>query len=140
MAEALFKQSLQRAGLHPNEWQVLSAGLRAAPDQPASLEAILVMNEMGIDLSRHRSRLLDSSLVVQANLILCMEMGHKQVLEAGYPDHANKIHLLSEMAGAEYDIADPFGESASDYQRTAQMIKDYIGKGWKKIMEMAVSR
>src|SRR5438270_740438 len=76
MAEGFLRQRLSERGVDAH---VHSAGLRLR-GEPASAEGVQVLAERGIDLSEHRSRILDAGLVNGADLVIAMAKEH--VLEA----------------------------------------------------------
>ena len=97
--------------------RIESAGIYAADGDSASTQAIEVMKEYGIDLSEHRSKRISEDLIAASSLILTMTLGQKMYF-GGNP----KVFTLSEYAGFDYEIADPFGGSVEDYRKTAQQI------------------
>lgn len=136
MAKELFTQFLthyEREGLSA-EYQAISAGLFAADGWPASPEALEVMEEYGIDLSRHRSRPLDQDLVEEADLILVMTRGHySQVIER-YQSSRDKTFILSEWAGCQgQEISDPFGMGKESYKKSAEQIRSMLERVIKKL-------
>lgn len=101
MAEGLFKS------MAPG-YLCGSAGLSAAPGQPASPEAVQCCRELGVDISGHRSRQLTADELSSWDLFFPMTRAHGLVLErAGVP--ASKIYLPGE-------IADPFGGDIGVYR------------------------
>ena len=72
MAEGLLRQHFERAGIDAH---VRSAGL-VTQNQPASVHGVDAMARRGIDISGHRSRLLDAEDVRDADLIIGMELQH----------------------------------------------------------------
>jgi protein-tyrosine-phosphatase len=95
------------------------------------------MEERGLDLSDHLSQPVSKELLQRFNLILVMERSHKEALRAEFPDRADRILLLSEVATLEHDIKDPIGGSLSDYQTTASEIEDLLKRGFDRIISLA---
>lgn len=99
MAEALFKEVLAR---HSAPWAsdivVTSAGVSAAPGEPASENACQTMQSRGIDLSGHRAHRLTVDDVRSADLILAMTRSHKRAVLALAPESAGKLFTLKELA------------------------------------------
>lgn len=116
MAEALFKHLLERGGLS-GQYQVQSAGTSASPDMPASRHAMQALEELGIDLSCHASRLITVEMINEADLVLTMTASHKQQLIRMKPDAWEKIFTLKEYSdsGPGSDIEDPFGGDLETY-------------------------
>ncbi|KPU27406.1 hypothetical protein TR13x_04850 [Caloranaerobacter sp. TR13] len=98
MAEALFRDMLEKAGEELKGIKVESAGICAVPDQPASKQAIHVLSEEGIDLSKHRSRPLTKDMIERADLILTMTVNHKNAVINMDPESKDKVFTLKEFA------------------------------------------
>ncbi len=139
MAEALFNHLLsarKTAGEVPN-WQVASAGTWAENGETASFGARAVMAKRGLSLSSHRSQQVTGELLSRYNLVLVMEAGHKESLQAEFPQYAQKIYRLREMAAMRGDVDDPMGGSLEDYERTAAEIDSLLERGFLKIIQLA---
>lgn len=136
IASAFFVRKLTEAGL-AGAWQVASAGTWARDGYPAARESQELLSQMGIDLSRHRSRMLTESLLKSADLVLVMEKGHKEALHFEFPAYKSRIFLLSEMIGVEADVHDPIGGSIKDFQETIVDIQELIDQGFSRIIALA---
>lgn len=138
MAEALLKEMLEERGLE-DEITVSSAGIYAFEGDEASPQAIDVMkNEYGIDLTRHRARVLYGDDIEEASLILVMTKHHKEMIAEIYPEAISKVHLLKEYAGLteDTDIIDPFGHDYNIYKRCANELEELIFEVLDKICEL----
>ena len=131
MAMALMKKALAKRGLTSIE--VSSAGMWAAHGERASSNAILQMSRMGLDLSAHRSRNLRDAAIDDA-LILCMTGSHTAAAKEIAPDA--DVQLLTECAGLQGPIPDPYGGGIDIYEhcahsmkRAIEIIADHISKG-----------
>lgn len=114
MAEYLLRARLGRdAG-----WTVLSAGVAAACGIPASREAVLVLAELGIDLTPHRSQPLTPELIDEAALLVVMTAAHSDCIKAAFPEATDKVFRLKSFASPSGDgnIADPIGLSTDVYR------------------------
>ncbi len=124
MAEALFRQEWQQrtasAQLEP-----ASAGLAALAGEEASAHARTVLEEAGIEAADHRSTMLDEELARSAFLILVMTRQHRRQLLQRFPELAEKVFLLNELAGLTEtpEVADPYGGTLEDYRRTFEEIR-----------------
>ena len=136
IASAIFARKLAEKGL-TSDWQVASAGTWARDGYPAARTSQDLLAPMGIDLSRHRSRMLQESLIKNANLILVMEKGHKEALNIEFPAYKKRIFLLSEMIGIEADVHDPVGGTVDDFRDTIQNIQELIDQGFDRIVQLA---
>ena len=76
MAEGLFRHAV--AGR--NELRVFSAGVGAVDGHPPSSHATRALKELGIDISRQRSRMLTADLVQQADYIFGMTHSHVETI------------------------------------------------------------
>jgi protein-tyrosine-phosphatase len=134
MAEGLMQRKLELEG-RTHEFRAASAGVWTVDGRPATESATMVMAELGIDIRGHRSRLLIDRIVENAALILTMTHSHAEAIRAEFPEHKNRVFLLSEMVGYGYDIADPVGGSLLDYEETAQEIEALIETGYDRMMQ-----
>ena len=85
----------------------------------ASEQSQTVMQQMGLDLSTHRSRSLSAQMIRDADVVYCMTESHRQAVLRLAPDAKHKIDLL-DPAG---DIADPYGSDVTTYARCAEVIR-----------------
>ena len=136
MAEVLFREQLRTQGLDEAAWTVESAGTWAPDGAPAARFGREVMAQRGLDLSLHRARTVTRAMLERFDLILVMEVNHKEALWAEFPDLLSKIYLLSEMVNQKLSVADPIAGKISDYQATALEIEAYLTRGWQRILEL----
>ncbi|MGO1468527.1 MAG: low molecular weight protein arginine phosphatase [Tissierella sp.] len=107
-----------------------SAGIFASGGSSANENAILAMQDIGIDIEHHVSKNISDELIDSSDLILTMTMGHKDLLIERYPKKRYKIFLLNEYAfGQEKDIKDPYGRDKLEYDKS----RDEILKAVEKI-------
>ena len=83
---------------------------------------------------------MDADLLAQADLVLCMTRAHREALQAEFPEFANRLALLSAMAGVSYDIADPFGGPRSGYAAMVAELRDLIERGGDRIVAAATAK
>lgn len=129
MAEGLLKKrmgtsfgvptdALEQAGI-----RIQSAGIAAMPGGAPSDEAVEVMHESGIDIGEHRSQMLNDRLVQEADLILTMTSGHRQMLLSQWPTAGNRVFVLGREQG---DVFDPIGMPQEYYEACAQQIDQHL--------------
>jgi len=135
MAVGFLQEKLREAGLE-GEYRVHSAGVWGLENQPPSTYALQMMAERGIDISDHRSHDLAPQDVEGADLVLTMERGQAEAISLEFPQHARKVHLLSQMAGRHYDIRDPYGGPLHEYRQCAAEIERLIEEGYPRIMQL----
>lgn len=139
MAMEIFKRaSTQIDDL--GKWQVDSAGTWAIAGLHASENSQIVIDTMGMDLSNHLSRDVSDLNLLDYDLILTMEAGHKEAILIEHPEVKNRIFLLSEMVGSSFDIADPIGRNLSEYEETATLLEDLINRGIPHIIKLLRER
>ena len=97
------------------------------------------MAEQELDISEHRSQPVDQALMNDADLLLCMEIGHAEALRAEFPHQAFKVYLLSAMAGPAYSVSDPYGGPRTEYQRMVTEVSELIDVGLPRIVELALA-
>src|SRR6185436_8046627 len=126
MAEGLFRHAVRGR----REYRVLSAGVGAIDGQPPSPHATRALKELGVDISRQRSRMLTADLVRQADYIFGMTHGHVDAITLLYPQAAEKTFLLREFDETldifEKDISDPIGGSYEVYLACRDQIEQGI--------------
>ena len=123
MAAAMAAEIFTKAGLVA---EILSAGVSAWPNQPASHHAISAMEEDGLCLVTHKSTLVSDTLLTEASLVLTMTDHHKTVLLSDHPSAKDKIYTLGEYAGEDTDISDPYGGSLEEYRACASQIRKML--------------
>jgi protein-tyrosine-phosphatase len=134
MAMAIFRARLGPAAAH---WRIESAGTWAVEGEPAANRARYVMQARGLSLNDHSSRVVTRGMLRQFNLILTMERGQKEALQAEFPEVARRVYLLSEMAGTDTDVRDPIGGMTVDFEDTALELERLIDRGFERICQMA---
>ncbi len=129
MAELLMRQSIAKClKCDPNELDehgvaVISAGIAAAPGCPPTSEAVQVMREHGLDLSRHEAQPLTEKLVRDADIIVAMTQSHMQSIVDRWPEAANRTCLMLPERG---DVADPIGQPVVAYRECAAQIAEAV--------------
>ncbi len=135
-------------GLLGDDVIVRSRGSRAVDGLPPLPEAVLAAGRIGVDISQHRSRLLDRASVHDADLVVGFERIHlaSSVVELDVPREraftlAELVGLLSGDPSTSPDAArSAVAAAASKRQtRTAEEVPDPIGKP-QEIFDQVVAR
>ncbi len=113
-----------------------SAGVWATNGRPPGANAVQVMRERGLDISRHRAHNLTGYDVETSDLILTMAKEYTVGIKQEWPRQAPKVHLLSAMAGEKHDVEDPYGGPLDEYRRCADEIERLIEKGYDRILSL----
>lgn len=99
--------------------RVLSAGISTQDGERADKLAIEAMREIGIDISRHRTRSLTFQLLDSADYIFTMTREHRDCILGIMPSCEDRIQLLSRR---NENIADPISSSLEHYRLTRDKI------------------
>ena len=110
---------------------VLSAGLSAGEGQPASANAVKVLQEYDLDMSNHRSLMLNESHVRFADFIYTMTRHHREQILSNWHNVDSRLSVLRIDGG---DIADPIGSSMSAYRACAEHIRKEIAQRLNEIV------
>jgi tRNA threonylcarbamoyl adenosine modification protein (Sua5/YciO/YrdC/YwlC family) len=100
-------------------FRVLSAGTNAVDGELADRLAIEAMREVGVDISRHRTRSLTPSLLEAADWVFTMTRGHRESILMLMPTCSDRVQLLSTR---NEDIPDPVSSSLEQYRRVRDRI------------------
>lgn len=136
MAAGLLQQIVAQRG-DADSWQIQSAGTWAAPGLPATQYSQMVMARQGIDLTAHRSRLVDGELLRQTDIILVMTRNHQEALQVEFPEMAAKVHLVSQLVDQTFDIEDPYGGPLDEYELCAADLRRILVDGYDRLREWA---
>jgi protein-tyrosine-phosphatase len=139
LAEALMKRELTER--HLRGISVSSAGVSATEGLPAAGNSNEVARELGVSLSRFRSRPLTARRVALADLILTMERQHGEGIVERWPRADGKIHLISEFSGSgRRGIFDPVGKPLQVYRECGLVIQDEIKRIVPKVRTLVSGR
>ena len=125
------------------EAEVESAGTSAEEDSPASEPARQVAREAGLDLERHRARLLTGPMVREADLVLVMSARQLEFIRALSPEAIDRVHRLRDYAtrGAlPGDVTDPYGGDTERYRKTLAELRDLVEESLQRGQEEARPR
>lgn len=122
MAEGLFRKAI--AG-HPG-FTVGSAGVAASKGSPANDETLNILKKRGASLEGFASRPVSKAILDAATHVFAMTEGHLAVLEARFPEHADKFFLVREFSGISdkrqgIDVPDPIGMGPAAYEEVAKV-------------------
>ena len=124
MAEFLMREELR----DDNGIKVCSAGTDAGYGMPATGQAVVAMEELGVDMSMHRSQPLTRELIDAADLVVVMTASHVTRILWRFPDAADKVRLLKSFlprVGRDDDeIPDPIGLSDMVYRGTRDSMRE----------------
>lgn len=139
MAEGL----LRKAVAGRSDFEVSSAGVAASKGAPCNPETVAVLKKRDAMLESFSSRPITQAILDKATHVFAMTRDHLEVLEARFPEHADKFYLTCEFAdlpkkGAAMDVPDPIGMGRSAYEEVADVFEvaiptiiAYIDQTWK---------
>jgi glycine hydroxymethyltransferase len=126
MAEGLFRRLLGNR----KDIEVASAGVHAVRGQPASMHAVHVCEQEGVDIRGIRSQPLTATLIDHATHIFAMTASHLDTIHMLFPHGAEKAYLLREFEEPGMtvwrDVPDPIGCSRDVYSVCAATIKNAL--------------
>ena len=131
MAEGLARKYLKDNSLD-GKYTVISRGLTDMYEpigSQASNHGIHVMiNDYNIDVSNHRSKLLNDIDMNDSYIVIAVSQSHYNEIIKRYPNNINKVSKLSE------DVMDPWHENVDVYQKTAFKLSNLINDIMTKII------
>ncbi len=131
MAEALMKKLLKDNNI--DTINVISRGLSAFENSPASENSIKAIKKYNIDLTSHRAKSLSPDELKYYDLILTMSSNHKNIIISAFPDVKDKIFTVYEFSfNKNADISDPFGGNIEIYEKCLDEIYKCIEEIVKK--------
>jgi protein-tyrosine phosphatase len=110
---------------------VSSAGIGAPIMQAAHPTMVGKLRTLGIDASRHRTRLLTRQMIIEADLILIMEQKHREPILKLEPSAASKLFLLGSYFNEE--IPDPINHEAIAFENCFEQLQRYA-KSWDRYL------
>jgi protein-tyrosine phosphatase len=133
MAEYFAKKYLKDNNL--KDCEVSSAGINAATGQTATKEAVEVMEENGIDISSHRSKMLMKEDLKENDKVFTMTNSQKEVIEDMYD--FDEVYTLKHFVKSceDCDILDPFGFDSRKYRETRDEIEVAVKKLFDRFLE-----
>ncbi|MGE5396003.1 MAG: low molecular weight protein arginine phosphatase [Chitinophagales bacterium] len=112
-----------------NDLDVFTAGLYAYNGEPASENAQTVMQEIGIDITSHKSMQVNAEMLQNADWIVTMTDGHRRNLCSMFPELDSKITTMYELAGlGSQDVTDPFGGDLNIYRECRKEITSLLNR------------
>jgi protein-tyrosine-phosphatase len=115
MAEAYFRDLCEKS--KRGDINVVSAGIYAENNFPASSEAVKIMSNYNIDISKHNSQQITKELLSVSDLVVVMTKSHRNAILTLFTSEPDKIFLLHEFDNTAKDVFDPFGGNSNTYSK-----------------------
>ena len=127
MAEKLFEEALAKVDFR-KKIRVFSAGISAMDGDQASDNSIQACEEVGLDLTDHRSAALTRATLENASVIFCMTESHRALLNMYFEVPENTaIFLMREFTeGASKELPDPYGQDIEVYRECRDRMKEAL--------------
>lgn len=133
MAQGLFIKYLEdRKPELKGKIEVITAGTHPNSGEGASIGAMKVMQEIGVDLSDHKARRVDEEILADADWILTMTRGHRDYLSRVFGDN-DKLFTLYEFLGQDKDVLDPYGGDVDTYRACRDELQQLMEMLTKKL-------
>lgn len=115
--------------------QVQSAGLETTPGKPADRKAHQVAKKRSVELSGHKTKMVNLKSLKEADLVFVMEPAHLWFVRKNFLEIRKKTFLLGALALSKTKaiiIRDPFAGSEVDFTRCFEQIDAAL----KKLVEI----
>lgn len=122
LAEYYAQQLNQQEDAHLT---IRSAGLLESGHK-ISENSYLILQQNGIDASRHLSSQVNLEIAGESSLILCMTEDLRSRFLERFPQFSHKTFTMFSITGETGDIPDPYGEDLAVYEQTWQMIRERV--------------
>ncbi len=95
-----------------------SAGISAAEGSPASVNSVKACEEIGVDISGHRSTQLTNQMFYEADEVVPLTKTHQIIMQDAFKNREKILPAL--------DVPDPFGGDLEEYRLCRDRIKEKI--------------
>lgn len=126
MAEGILREIIKKENIKNVE--VSSAGLSAFSGDEVSENSVKAVKRYGVDISSHRARQLNTYLMMDTDLFVCMTNNQKFAIASAIG--SEKVITL------EKEISDPYGKDEEAYDECAKQIYDSVVKLAERIKNM----
>ena len=125
MAKAILEDLIRKdSEINICSISVRSAGMSTVNGLDATIEAIQVMREKGLDISNHKSQIINKDAIYWADLVLFMTRNKLNDISQRFPEAKRGTHLLTEFIGGSGDVSDPIGRGVEAYRKCAEQLYD----------------
>ena len=116
--------------------EVDTAGLDTTEEVPSS-KAVQAMQEVGLDISEHRPKLISQEQVEWADVILTMTPLQSERLLQAYRASEDKTHVLGDYVSDPQWVEDPDGADIEGFRETRDQISRLVDALAERLKEEA---
>ncbi len=117
---------------------VSSAGTWAQEGLPLHPKAVEAAEKLGLIIKEHTTREVNKEILKKADLIVVMEVDHREALESEFPECKERICILSEVAGGSgTSIDDPARTNFVEADTITERILDEVQKAFVSLIDLA---
>lgn len=134
MAEAVFRRLCEEQELE--EVEISSRGLVVLFPEPVNPKAAQAVGNAGYKMKEFQAAKLTPADVEEADLLLTVLPEEKERILADYEEELKgqeKVYTLSEFAGREDHIPNPYGKELEDYSQCFDLIREICEAGFAKV-------
>lgn len=125
---------IMRKKVKDDTFLIYSKGLIVLFPEPLNQKAEAVMISNGLETNGNISERITEEDFRDDTLVLVMEKRHKDKIYEEYENIKN-VMLLTEAAGEQGDIVDPYGGPLTGYSKCYEIIEDMINKMIRRMEE-----
>ena len=128
MAEKILYNALLKEKKPYNKIAVVSTGIYSINNQKASSYSIETLQELNIDLSKHKSKILTQKIIDKCFVIFFMTEFHRKITNHYFNTKNKKMYLMRELMPNIFDIeiSDPIGRKLIDYKLCCKKMMEAI--------------
>lgn len=105
--------------------EVESRGLVVLFNEPPNPKGVYILKEMGINISRHRSKQIEEKDIDEDTLVIMMNEKAKKIIYERFPNALN-VYTIREFVGGDGDVEMPYGKDLDGYRENVERIKALI--------------
>jgi protein-tyrosine phosphatase len=99
-----------------------SSGFHQKSGRRSPETAVLASKEFRVNLSRHRSRTINESMVENSDIVFVFDEENLRNFRREFPEHAGKVHRIALLINR-INIEDPYGGDESKFVGVYERIK-----------------
>jgi len=106
------------------DYEFSSYGFFPQEERLSPLYALEAAQAFGVDLGKHKSRIVTAEIIEDLDLVLIMDKNNSAEFHRDFSDYSAKLQYLDPVS----EIEDPYGQSLSVFQRVYKEIAEAIDK------------